>query len=435
VGGAPGLSTNSNSTKKLSAIAELERNQTPMNQVIHFIGLDVHKESVAVSIAPSDSTEVRFYGTLGGQLADIDRLIQRLAQPGVELRFCYEAGPTGYPLCRHLRKRGFKCEVVAPSLIPKKATDRVKTNRRDSEQLARLLRAGELTGIYVPDAGDEAIRDLVRCREAARVEQLKARQRLKGFLLRHGFRYAGKSSWTEGHRRYLATLAMPFPAQQIAFQEYIEAITVAGERLARLTKAVEEAAVGWKCEPVVRALMSLRGVNILTAMILVAEAGDLTRFDSPVQLMSYLGLTSCEESTGDKRWQGGITKCGNGACRRALVEAAQHYRLAPRVAAHLQKRQEKQSGEVRAIAFKAQQRLHARHKVLSGHRKKTCVVVTALARELCGFVWAIACQVGAPQKVKRRAEKSVEGKKTARVYELNAGKTFVKKARAGQDQK
>ena len=404
-----------------------------MSTVIHFIGLDVHKESVSVSIAPSHSTEVRFYGNIGGALDDVDRLIKKLAQPGVELRFCYEAGPTGYPLCRHLRKRGYVCEVVAPSLIPKKASDRVKTNRRDSAQLARLFRAGELTGIYVPDAADEAVRDLVRCREAARIEQLKARQRLKGFLLRHGFRYAGKSSWTEAHRRYLGTLAMPFAPQQIAFQEYIEAITVAGERLARLTQAVEDAAVGWKCEPVVRALMSLRGVNVLTAMILVSEAGDLTRFDSPVQLMDYFGLTSCESSTGDKRVLGGITKCGNGACRRALVEAAQHYRLAPRVSAPLQKRQEKQTKEVRAIAFKAQQRLHARHKVLSGHRKKACVVVTALASELCGFVWAIACQVSAPQKVKMRAEKSAPGRKSARTYELNPEKTFVKAPRPGQE--
>ena len=406
-----------------------------MSTVIHFIGLDVHKESVSVSIAPSNSTEVRHYGTIGGALADMDKLIQRLSLPGVELRFCYEAGPTGYPLCRHLRKRGYVCEVVAPSLIPKKASDRVKTNRRDSDQLARLFRAGELTGIDVPDAGDEAVRDLVRCREAARIEQLKARQRLKGFLLRHGFRYAGKSSWTEAHRRYLGTLKMPFAAQQIAFQEYNEAITVAGERLARLTQAVEDAAVGWKCEPVVRALMSLRGINVLTAMILVAEAGDLTRFDSPVELMSYFGLTSCESSTGDKRVLGGITKCGNGACRRALVEAAQHYRVAPRVSAGLQKRQEKQSREVRAIAFKAQQRLHARHKVLSGHRKKACVVVTALARELCGFVWAIACQISAPEKVKMRAEPSAPARKNARAYELDAKKSFVKKERAGQEPK
>jgi transposase len=405
-----------------------------MIKIIHFLGLDVHKESVAVSIAPSNSTELRHYGTIGGRLDDLDGVIKKLqaAAPDVELRFCYEAGPTGYPLCRHLRKQGFQCEVVAPSLIPKKASDRVKTNRRDSLQLARLFRAGELTGIYVPDAADEAIRDLVRCRDAALDEQRKARQRLKGFLLRHGFRYSGKSSWTEAHRRYLARLILPFPAQQIAFQEYIEAITVAGERLARLTTAVENALPGWKMEPTVRALMSLRGVNVLTAMILIAEAGDLTRFDSPVELMNFFGLTSCEASTGDKRLLGGITKCGNGACRRALVEAAHHYRLTPKVSEALHKRQEKQSREVRAISFKAQQRLHARHKVLGAHRKKACVVVTALARELCGFVWAIACQVSAPEKVKLRAQQSVEGKKGARLYELDAAKSFVKTEHAEQ---
>jgi transposase len=407
-----------------------------MSKIIHFVGLDVHKESMSVSLAPSDSTEVRHYGTIGGRLEDLDRVSKKLqtAAPEVELRFCYEAGPTGYPLCRHLRKQGFICEVVAPSLIPKKASDRVKTNRRDSLQLARLFRAGELTGIYVPDAADEAIRDLVRCRDAALIEQRKARQRLKGFLLRHGFRYSGKSSWTEAHRRYLAKIILPFPAQQMAVQEYIEAITVAGERLARLTTALENALPGWRMEPVVRALMSLRGVNVLTAMILVAEAGDLTRFDSPVQLMNYFGLTSCESSTGAKRWQGEITKCGNGACRRALVEAAHHYRLPPKVSEALQKRQEKQSREVRAIAWKAQQRLHARHRVLTAHRKKASVVITALARELCGFVWAIACQVSAPEKVNLRAEKSVEGKKNPRVYALQAAQTFVKEESAGPDQ-
>lgn len=408
-----------------------------MSKSIHFLGLDVHQESVALSIAPGDSTEVRHYGTIGGRLEDLDKVIKKLqsAAPGTELRFCYEAGPTGYPLCRHLRQQGFKCEVVAPSLIPKKASDRVKTNRRDADQLARLFRAGELTGIYVPDAADEAVRDLVRCRDAALIEQRKARQRLKGFLLRHGFRYSGKSSWTEAHRRYLAKIIMPFPAQQIAFQEYVEAITVAGERLARLTTAVENALPGWKMEPVVRALMSLRGVNVLTGMILIAEAGDLTRFDSPVELMNFFGLTSCESSTGDKRVLGGITKCGNSACRRALVEAAHHYRLVPKVSEALQKRQEKQTREVRAISFKAQQRLHARHRVLTAHRKKACVVVTALARELCGFVWAIACQVSAPDKVQRRAEKSVAGKQGTRGYELKAEKTLVKKENAGPEKK
>ena len=404
-----------------------------MNKVIHFLGLDVHKDSIAVSIAPADSAEVRFYGTIGGALADVDQLLKRLARPGVELRLCYEAGPTGYPLCRHLRQAGRVCAVVAPSLIPKKPGDRVKTNRRDSQQLARLFRAGELTGIHVPDPEDEALRDLVRCRQAARVQQRKARQRLKGFLLRHGFRYTGKTSWTEAHQRYLATITLPFPAQQIAFQEYIETITVETERVARLDTALENALPGWQREPVVRAYMSLRGVDVITAVTLAAEAGDLTRFDSPVELMSYFGLTASESSTGDKRRQGAITKCGNGACRRVLVEAAHHYRRPPQIGVPLQKRQEKQSRAVRAISWKAQQRLHARHRALTAHRKKACVVVTALARELCGFVWAIACQLSAPEKLQPRAAKSAAPappagqSKSPRVYVLQPAKTFVKK--------
>ena len=279
----------------------------------------------------------------------------------------------------------------------------------------------------MPDAGDEAIRDLVRGREAARVDQLKARQRLKGFLLRHGFRYSGKSSWTEKHRRYLASLVMPFPAQQIVVRENIEAITTAGERLERLTKAMEDALASWRMEPVVRALMCLRGVNVLRAMILIAEAGDLTRFDSPVPLMSYFGLTSCESSTGDKRVQGGLTKCGNGAGAGG-GGATLPFESARRP--WLQKRQEGQSREVRAIAYKAQQRLHARHKALAAHRKKGCVIVAALARELCGFVWAIACQVSAPEKVKMRAEKSAPGQKMTREYELSAEKKFTPRSEA-----
>src|SRR6185369_10420814 len=248
-----------------------------------------------------------------------------------------------------------------------------------------------------PDAEDEAMRDLVRARDRAMIDQRKARQRLKGFLLRLGHRYLGRGNWSPAHLRYLSSLRFSHAAQQIAFQEYLEAITVASERLERLTKAMEAALPGWKREPVVRALMSLRGVALLNAMTLVAEAGDLTRFDSPSQLMSYFGLTPSEYSSGEKRQQGAITKAGNGACRRALVEAAHHYRVAPRVTPAIQKRQEGQCREVRAIALKAQQRLNGRYRLMLGRHKKTVVVVAALARELCGFVWAIACQVSAPE--------------------------------------
>lgn len=391
-----------------------------MNKIIHYIGLDVHKETIAVSIAPQHTTEVRRYGIIGGTLDAVDKLIKKLSHPGIELRLVYEAGPCGFVLCRHLRAQGIHCDVVAPSLIPRKASDKVKTDRRDADQLARLFRAGELTAIRVPDQEDEAIRDLVRARYAAVDDLRKARHRLKGFLLRLGFRYTGKSSWNDAHKRYLSKLVMPQPPQQIVFQECIHAIDDASDRLDRLTTAVLAALDGWKWEPVVRALMSLRGVQELTAMTLVAEVGDFSRFEDPRSLMHFFGLTPSEHSSGGSRFQGSITKCGNAHCRRVLSEAAWQYRLKPKVSEAMQKRQENQSREVRMIAWKAQQRLHKRFKQLSA-KKKSVVAATAVARELAGFIWAIACQVkpkdqpAAPEIIR-----TCRGK----VYPLDANKTF-----------
>jgi transposase len=396
-----------------------------MSKRVHYIGLDVHKETIAVAIAPADNTEVRNYGIIGGTLDALDKVIKKLEQPGIELRLVYEAGPCGYVIYRHLKNKGIHCQVIAPSLVPKKASDRVKTDRRDAQQLARLYRAGELTAIYVPDEEDEAVRDLVRARNAAVIDQRKARQRLKGFLLRLGFRYTGKSSWNDAHQRYLARLTMPRPQQQIVFEEYIEAITVETRKLERLTRSMENALTGWRWEPVVRALMSLRGVQVIVAMTLVAEAGDMSRFKDPRQLMAYFGLVPSEHTTSDKRWQGGITKCGNGACRRVLIEAAWQYRLSPRISPPLRKRQEKQSKAVRDISWKAQQRLHQRYKTLSGYRKKTAVVVTALARELTGFVWAISSQISSPEQVKKR--EPIQTAKKGRAYKLDAQKKYVKR--------
>ena len=393
-----------------------------MNKIVHYIGLDVHKETIAVSIAPQNSTEVRRYGIIGGSLEAIDKLLKKLASPGVELRLAYEAGPCGFVLCRHLRHKGFQCEVIAPSLIPRKASDHVKTDRRDADQLARLFRAGELTPIHVPAQADEAIRDLVRARFAAMTDQRQARNRLKGFLLRLGFRYTGQSSWTDAHKRYLSGLVMPQPAQQIAFQEYIHAINDATQRLTRLSQAVEDALPGWKWEPVVRALMSLRGVQVLTAMTLVAEVGDFSRFDDPRGLMHFFGLTPSEHTSSDKRVQGGITRCGNAHCRRVLTEAAWHYRLNPKVSAIIQKRQEGQSKEVRLIAWEAQQRLHKRFKQLSA-KKKSVIAATAVARELAGFVWAIACKIKpAKQAPAPEIIRTCRGK----VYRLDANKKCQK---------
>ncbi len=389
-----------------------------MNKTMHFLGLDVHKDSIAVSIAPQNSKEVRRYGIIPGSLDAVDKLLKKLTSPGVELRVVYEAGPCGFVLCRHLRAKGIACDVVAPSLIPKKASDKVKTDRRDADQLARLYRAGELTPIHVPDQEDEAVRDLIRARHSAMDDLRKARHRLKGFLLRLGFRYTGKSSWTEAHKRYLSSLVMPQPPQQIAFQEYIHAIDDAGTRLERLTQSVLDALPAWKWAPVVRALMCLRGMQELTAMTLVAEVGDFSRFDNPRSLMHFLGLTPSEHSSGGSRTQGGITKCGNAHCRRVLTEAAWQYRLAPKISAAIQQRQEGQTGEVRRLAWKAQQRLNKRFKQLAA-KKKSVVAATAVARELTGFVWAIARQIKPAAKT---AAPEIIRTCRGKVYHLDAGK-------------
>jgi transposase len=367
-----------------------------------FIGLDVHTDSIAVSLAPSASTEVRRYGMIGGTHDDVLRLAKKLqaAHPATVLRFCYEAGPHGYPLCRCLRAHGYECILVAPSKIPRQPGDRVKTNRRDADQLARLYRAGELTAIYVPDPQDEAVRDLIRARYQVLKQQHRGRQQLKMFLLRHNFRYAGTKAWTAAHLRYLATVKLPFAEQQFLFQEMVNVISEAGQRLERYETQLPRVIVGWRWAPVVHALMSLRGVALLTAATLVAELGDLHRFATARQLMGYLGLVPSEDSTGEKRHQGGITKMGNGIARRALIEAAWNYRCPARISRELLKRQEGLPKEVKELAWAAQTRLHHRYQHLTRVRhKKSPVAAAALGRELSGFVWAVG-QIVAPHAPK-----------------------------------
>ena len=366
------------------------------------IGLDVHSDSIAVSLAPSDTTEVRRYGLIGGAHDDVLRLAKKLqtAHPQSQLRFCYEAGPHGYPLCRFLSRHGYHCILVSPSKMPRKPGERVKTNRRDADQLARLYRAGELTGIYVPDPQDEAIRDLVRARYQVQKQQHRARQQLKMFLLRHNLRYAGTTSWTPKHLRYLASVKLPFPEQQFVFQEMINVISDATQRLERYDGQVPRVVAGWRWEPVVKALMSLRGLALLNAVTLVAELGDLRRFTTARQLMGYLGLVPSEDSTGDERRQGGITKMGNGIARRALIEAAWNYRVPARVSRELQRRQEGLNKPITDLAWRAQTRLHHRYQHLTTLKhKKAPVAAAALGRELSGFVWAIG-QIVSPHPAK-----------------------------------
>jgi transposase len=389
----------SNAPTPTSLAAVSSRGSSPKTLAsgpVLYLGLDVHNDSIAVSLAPSDSIEVRRYGIIGGTHDDVLKLLKKLqaAHPQAALECCYEAGPRGYPLCRFIRSHGYGCIIVAPSKVPRKPGDRVKTDRRDADQLARLYRAGELTAIYVPDAQDEAVRDLLRARYQVSRQQHRARQQLKMFLLRHNIRYLGKTAWSPAHLRYLAKVKLPFAQQQLVFQEMVDVISEAGQRLERYEVQLPGVVAAWRWEPVVRALMSLRGIALLNAATLVAELGDLNRFATAAQLMSYLGLVPSEDTTSDERKQGGITKMGNGIARRALIEAAWHYREPARLTPHLQKRQEGLPKAVLEAAWAAQSRLHGRYKHLTGVRhKKSQVAAAALGRELAGFVWSIGRMV------------------------------------------
>ena len=365
---------------------------SPTTPTVKHVGLDVHADSVAVAIA-EDHDSVRSYGNIPAHTHSLDRLHARLSADGSEVRYVYEAGPTGFWLSRHLAAKGLFVGVVSPAQVPRKAGDRIKTDRRDASHLARLFRAGELSFIHVPDEADEALRDLVRTRLRA-VEDLRTcRQRIQGFLLRYGRRYDGRSCWTAAHLEYLSRQKFPHPGQQIAFEELLRAVQDPIGRIERLTAAIHDQLPAWKRLPLVQALMCLRGFSTLHAVTWVAEIGDFTRFASPTGLMSFIGLVPSEDSSGQKRRQGAITKTGNEGCRRAVIEAAWQYRLPARVTPHIRKRQHGQPKAVLEIAWKAQVRLCARFQDLLRKRKKSVVAVTAVARELVGFLWAIAMQV------------------------------------------
>jgi transposase len=356
-----------------------------------YVGLDVHKESIAVAYAPEDrGAEVVSLGAIGTRQCDIDKLIRKLQAKGATLVFVYEAGPCGYWLYRDLTRKGLACHVVAPSLIPRKPGDRVKTDRRDAVGLARLMHSGDLGSIYVPGVEDEALRDLSRGREDAMQDLKRSKRRLKSFLLRQDIRYEGRANWNAAHLRWLSGVVCAMPPQQIVFQEYVRAVTEQQERLQRLERELHEAVQGWRLYPVVEAIQALRGVELTGAVILMTELGDLTRFDTPRKLMSYLGLPPSEYSSGERRRQGGITKAGNSHARRALVEGAWAYRYPAKVSRHLQLRLEKLPAEVQAISWKAQVRLCKRYRQLSARGKHVNQVVVAIAREMAAFAWAIA---------------------------------------------
>ena len=358
------------------------------------VGLDVHKNSTAIAVA-AQGRRAQFVGTAGPQLSELRRVLEGLGSAST-MQVVYEAGPCGYGLVRALRKAGYRCDVIAPAKVARRPGDRIKTDRRDALHLAEQSRAGALTAVWVLEAADEAIRDLSRAREDAVRARLKARQQLQAMLLRHGHRYSGKTRWTAAHERYLAQMAFPYPAQELACVEYRQMASEGHERVRRITESLREQVDAWRMQPVVAALMTLRGIDFVAATTLVAELGDLRRFAHPQQLMSFLGLVPSEHTSGNTRRLGAITRTGNGYARRMLVEAAWNYRFPARISRVIQQRQEGQAKAVRDIAWQAQVRLSRRYRALRArqvHHNKICV---AVARELAGFVWAIARYVELP---------------------------------------
>ena len=358
-----------------------------------FVAFDVAKRKHAVAIAEGGRQgEVRFLGDVENSPLPIEKTIRRLATRYDQLHVCFEAGPTGYGLYRQMKALGCDCLVVAPALIPKRAGERIKTNRRDAVTLARLHRAGELTGVWAPDPAHEAVRDLVRAREAAADDLRRKRQQLLSFLLRHSRIYSGGGHWTLAHRRWLAGQKFDHVAQQIVFQEGIDAIEISAA-LAPSREATRPHRAGMVHGAGGKAYQAMRGASFLVAVTFAAEIGDVRRFDTPRQLASFLGLVPAESSTGDTIRRKGLTLAGNRRARRALVEAAWTYRYPARVSETLRARLEGLPKPVREIAWKAQVRLCARYRRLSATGKKPPVVVAAIAREMAAFLWAIGREV------------------------------------------
>src|ERR1700726_4000398 len=347
-----------------------------------FVGLDTSKLRNAVAIAEGGRAgEVRFLGEIENTGAATAKLVRKLAAKHQRLTFCYEAGPTGYGLYRLIKSLGHECIVVAPSLIPKRPGDRVQTNRRDALSLVKLLRAGELTAVWVPDERHEAMRDLSRARLAVTKDLQGKRQQISSLMLRLGRIFPGKTTWGPAHMKWLMAQKLEHREQRIAFEELLEGIRQESERVERLEKAIREAVPEWSLAAVVAALQARRGIDLIGAGGGPAENGDLSRFQNPRELMGYLGLVPTENSTGDKVKRGGITKAGNGRARRILVEAAWSYRYPPRVSRDKQPKVEAAPRRVREIAWKAQTRLCGRFRSLERKGKRRIVIATAIARE------------------------------------------------------
>src|SRR6266849_4501030 len=355
-----------------------------------FVAFDTSKLRNAVAIADAGRAgEIRFLGEIDNTAAATAKLVKKLAAKYERLTFCYEAGPTGYGLYRQISSLGHECTVAAPSLTPRKPGDRVKTNRRDAVTLVKLLRAGELTAVWVPDRHHEAMRDLTRAREATVMDLRRKRQQVSAFLLRQGLHYPGKDTWSKAHMNWLASQALEYLEQRLAFEEMMLAVRQAQERLARLEQAIHAAVLDWSLSKAVTALMAMRGIDLISATTILAEIGDLSRFQTPSELMAYLGLVPSEDSTGDKTKRGPITKAGNRRARRMLVECSWSYQHPPRVGRDKQEKVAAAPSAVREIAWKAQCRLHRRYRALTRRGKLKTVAIPAIARELVGFIWAL----------------------------------------------
>jgi transposase len=367
-----------------------------MKEKVRFLGLDVHAETIAVAIAEPDG-EVRSLGTIANRAESIRKMVKKLG-PVEHLKACYEAGPTGYVLYWQLAELGVGCEVIAPTLVPMKAGDRVKTDRRDAERLARSYRSGDLTAVWVPDEGSEALRDLVRAREAAKQDQLRARHRLSKFLLRSGQRpAAGVKAWTLAYMAWVRQLRFAQMAQESTRLDYLHEVEHMAERVVRLEQAIAEAVklASPEIQEVVKGLQALRGIAQISAVTIAAELGNITRFAGARQLMGYSGTVPSENSSGKRTQRGSITKTGNAHLRRIAIEAAWSYRLRPGIGPALRKRQEGVPEEIKEIAWKAQVRLSKRYARLAAAGKDQRKIVTAVGRELLGFVWAIGIRAEA----------------------------------------
>ena len=375
-----------------------------MKNKVRFLGLDVHAETIAVAIAEPDG-EVRSLGTIANRAESVRKLVKKLG-PAEHLKACYEAGPTGYVLYWQLAELGVACEVIAPTLVPMKAGDRVKTDRRDAERLARSYRSGDLTAVWVPDEGSEALRDLVRAREAAKQDQLRARHRLGKFLLRMGQRPAvGMKAWTAPYMAWVRQVHFTQLAREATMLDYLYEVDHMGERVKRLEQSITEAVklATPAVQEVVKGLQALRGIAEISAVTIVAELGSITRFENARQLMGYSGAVPSEDSSGQRTRRGSITKTGNAHLRRIVVEAAWSYRHRPALGPRLRKRQEGVPEPIKEIAWKAQVRLTKRYARLAAAGKDQRKIVTAVGRELLGFIWAIGIKAEAAGKLRLAA--------------------------------